>query len=119
MLFDARISMIAAMILAVLAGGQSVYRGTNALFLNLVGGAAAALSMRTMLRRDDGYRYVLTISAAYLFAAVTLGLTLGWTTRQIGVSAGFGVLNAFISVSYTHLRAHETGRNLVCRLLLE
>src|SRR5674476_155734 len=24
-----------------------------------------------------------------------------------------------IAVSYTHLRAHETGRNLVCRLLLE
>ena len=26
---------------------------------------------------------------------------------------------ASIPVSYTHLRAHETGRNLVCRLLLE
>ena len=26
---------------------------------------------------------------------------------------------AKMSVSYTHLRAHETGRNLVCRLLLE
>ena len=25
----------------------------------------------------------------------------------------------FSPVSYTHLRAHETGRNLVCRLLLE
>ena len=25
----------------------------------------------------------------------------------------------FNAVSYTHLRAHETGRNLVCRLLLE
>ena len=25
----------------------------------------------------------------------------------------------YIPVSYTHLRAHETGRNLVCRLLLE
>src|SRR5665213_1692899 len=24
----------------------------------------------------------------------------------------------FVPVSYTHLRAHETGRNLVCRLLL-
>src|SRR5678809_306110 len=23
--------------------------------------------------------------------------------------------NSFIAVSYTHLRAHETGRNLVCR----
>src|SRR5678809_354346 len=25
----------------------------------------------------------------------------------------------YMPVSYTHLRAHETGRNLVCRLLLE
>ncbi len=98
MLFDTRISMIAAMILAVLVGGQSVYRGTNALFLNLVGGAAAALSMRAALRREEGYRYVVTIGSAYLFAALTLGLTLGWTARQIVVSAGFGVLNAFVSV---------------------
>ena len=28
-------------------------------------------------------------------------------------------LSAGLAVSYTHLRAHETGRNLVCRLLLE
>ena len=28
-------------------------------------------------------------------------------------------LEAATPVSYTHLRAHETGRNLVCRLLLE
>src|SRR5674476_25165 len=27
--------------------------------------------------------------------------------------------NDSVPVSYTHLRAHETGRNLVCRLLLE
>ena len=27
--------------------------------------------------------------------------------------------NDLLPVSYTHLRAHETGRNLVCRLLLE
>ena len=27
--------------------------------------------------------------------------------------------DALEAVSYTHLRAHETGRNLVCRLLLE
>ena len=26
---------------------------------------------------------------------------------------------SYKAVSYTHLRAHETGRNLVCRLLLE
>ena len=28
-------------------------------------------------------------------------------------------IDGYMSVSYTHLRAHETGRNLVCRLLLE
>ena len=28
-------------------------------------------------------------------------------------------LELALAVSYTHLRAHETGRNLVCRLLLE
>ena len=30
------------------------------------------------------------------------------------LAAGIG---PFVAVSYTHLRAHETGRNLVCRLL--
>ena len=29
------------------------------------------------------------------------------------------MIDQVVSVSYTHLRAHETGRNLVCRLLLE
>ena len=31
----------------------------------------------------------------------------------------FSVLVAVVAVSYTHLRAHETKANLVCRLLLE
>ena len=33
--------------------------------------------------------------------------------------SGHGKSTLLASVSYTHLRAHETGRNLVCRLLLE
>ena len=37
----------------------------------------------------------------------------------VGAPGLAGVRNMNIeSVSYTHLRAHETGRNLVCRLLL-
>jgi len=99
-LFDARISMIAAMILAVLVGGQSVYRGTNALFINLIGGAAAALSVRHILRRDQSYQYVITISVAYLFAALALGLTLGWRPSAIAASAGLGVANAIGSVVF-------------------
>ncbi len=36
-----------------------------------------------------------------------------------GVSDDEWIRNPSSPVSYTHLRAHETGRNLVCRLLLE
>ena len=39
--------------------------------------------------------------------------------RRIGRMEKSGIIKSHISVSYTHLRAHETGRNLVCRLLLE
>src|SRR5680860_1280632 len=53
-----------------------------------------------------------------------------WTAEQIrdGVSLarelGFGLISSqpqysMLSVSYTHLRAHETDSYLVCRLLLE
>ena len=34
-------------------------------------------------------------------------------------SAPIGVAASTVSVSYTHLRAHETVLDLVCRLLLE
>src|SRR5665213_1914171 len=38
----------------------------------------------------------------------------GMNAKQIA-----SIWNSGDAVSYTHLRAHETGRNLVCRLLLE
>ena len=38
---------------------------------------------------------------------------------QPGMITGLIGRNGSGTVSYTHLRAHETGRNLVCRLLLE
>ena len=98
--FDPRISLVAAMILAVFVGGQGAYRGTNALFINLVGGAAAALSARVMLRRTQTYQYVITIAVAYLGAALAIGLTLGWRPADLAMSGLVGVLNAVISVVF-------------------
>ena len=49
--------------------------------------------------------------------AIELAKTFGGENSSKFVN---GVLGAvYKAVSYTHLRAHETGRNLVCRLLLE
>src|SRR5674476_713973 len=45
----------------------------------------------------------------------------GWVETMTGVARDEAAHLAQVTripVSYTHLRAHETGRNLVCRLLL-
>ena len=43
-----------------------------------------------------------------------------WVTLMVYFPAmALPAVVALNAVSYTHLRAHETGRNLVCRLLLE
>ena len=102
-LFDSRISLIAAMVLAVLIGGQSVFRGTNALFINLIGGVAAAFSVRAIRRRSDVYLAVLPIIAAYALAALAIGLTLDLSLTQILTSVAWGGLNAVASVALAML----------------
>jgi cyclic-di-AMP phosphodiesterase PgpH len=102
-LFDPRISVIAAMVLAALIGGQGVFRGTNALFINLIGGVAAAFSVRVIRRRNDVYYSVVPIVAAYCLAALAIGLTLDWSAQQIATSAAWGALNAVASVALAML----------------
>ena len=97
-LFDRRISTIATMVLATLVAGQSVFRGTNALFINLVGGAVAAVTVGEIRQRNQSYQWILTIGTAYLATAVAIGLTLDLPPREILVSAGFGALNALACV---------------------
>jgi putative nucleotidyltransferase with HDIG domain len=97
-LFDRRISVVVTVVLATLVAGQSVYRGTNALFINLVAGAAAAVSVGEIRRRNQSYEWILMIGGAYLLTAAAIGLTLDLPWREIFVSAGFGVLNAFVCV---------------------
>lgn len=97
-LFDQRISLIAVMVLATLVAGQSVFRGTNALFINLVGGAVAAVSVGEIRRRNQSYRWIVSIGSAYVVTAIAIGLTLDLPSRTILISAGFGVLNALACV---------------------
>ena len=97
-LFDQRISLIAAMVLVTLVAGQSVFRGTNALFINLVGGAVAAVSVGEIRRRNQSYRWIVSIAGAYVITAIAIGLTLDLPSRTIVISAGFGILNALACV---------------------
>jgi putative nucleotidyltransferase with HDIG domain len=90
--------MISVMVIATLVGGQSVFRGTNALFINLVGGAVAAFSVRVVTRRNQTYLWIFAVAAAYLTTAIAIGLTLDLPGHDIWTSAGYGALNAVVSV---------------------
>lgn len=100
-LFNGRVSMIAAMILAVVIGLQPVFHDVPALFLCVVGGVTAALSVRTLRRRTNFYAPVLIIAAGYLAGALALGLAGGWPAEEIGLRGLWGALNGLISAGLT------------------
>lgn len=97
-LFDQRISMVVTMIVAILVGAQAPFRGTNGLFVNLIGGAVAALSVRAVARRRQSYTWLGATGIAYLVAAVAIGLMLDQSPGVIAASAGYGALNALASI---------------------
>jgi hypothetical protein len=101
MLFNGRVSMIAAMILAVVVGLQPVFHDLPALFLCLIGGVTAALSVRTLRRRSNFYVPVSLIAAGYLLGALALGLASGWPATEIGLRAVWGTLNGLVSAGLT------------------
>ena len=113
LLFDQRISLVGVMVLAVLIGGQAPFRGTNALFMNLIGGAAAALSVRRIRRRNDSFRWIAIAAGSYAAAAIAIGMTLDWPLRDVTVSAAWGALNAIVCVivalQFLPLAEHFTG----------
>jgi hypothetical protein len=102
-LLNGRVSMIAAMILAVLVAVQPSLHDTPALFLCFVGGVTAALSVKTLRRRTHLYLAVLLVGLGYLTAAMALGLAGDWPTREIGTRALLGTANGLVSASLTIL----------------
>ena len=55
----------------------------------------------------------------FVTALIILISSLSYTQNYKQISIQVSGPNDFVSVSYTHLRAHETVLDLVCRLLLE
>jgi cyclic-di-AMP phosphodiesterase PgpH len=100
-LFNGRVSMIAAMILAVVIGQQPVLHDVPATFLCVVGGVTAALSVKTLRSRSNFYAPVLIIAGGYLLGALALGLSSGWPIVEIGLRGLWGALNGLVSAGLT------------------
>ena len=67
--------------------------------------------------------FIVTAVGIPIFGVAAIGVTHSDGLQELSskVGKGYGIFFTCLlyPVSYTHLRAHETGRNLVCRLLLE
>src|SRR5213594_1334414 len=100
-LFNGRVSMIAAMILAIVIGLQPVFHDIPALFLCVIGGVTAALTVRVLRRRSNFYVPVLIIALGYLAGAVALGLAGSWTVAEIGLRGVWGAANGLVSAGLT------------------
>jgi len=98
-LFDSRIALVCALVLAVLIGVQPAFRGGGTLFFVLVGGAAAAFSVRALERRTQFVSSILALAGAYVVAALIAALAFGWSSGEMVQAAMFGGMNAVVSVA--------------------
>lgn len=96
-LFSGRAAMVAAMVLAVLLGTQAAFGGVTALFVALVGGVVAAVSVRGIRRRNQVLTSFAWITVGYLLAGLAVGLIQGLRLIEIGEIGLSGGVNAFIS----------------------
>src|SRR5665213_4262821 len=82
---------------------------------------ADVIFTRPARNRDDIEEIVRDLNTKDLDGIMIVMLTYGPAMRTLRAlqQNPLPLLLANIPVSSTHLRAHETGRNLVCRLLLE
>ena len=89
---------------------KDAYPGTTVTLLTMGPGRAAGIIREGLYRGADG-GFLLTDRAFAGADTLATSYALATAIKKIN--------DYDITVSYTHLRAHETGRNLVCRLLLE
>jgi putative nucleotidyltransferase with HDIG domain len=98
-MFRGRVAMVAAMVLAVLIGSQAVYGGSDALLIALLGGVAAAISVRSVRRRNHLLTAAAWVVVAYLMGALTVGLRLDWSVAEIGLTGLRGGLNGIAAAA--------------------
>jgi putative nucleotidyltransferase with HDIG domain len=97
-LFDRRLGLLVAIFLAALIGVQPAYRSAPSLTVMLVAGAAAALVVRPVGRRDQSYLWMLVTAIATTLALLATGLAEGSTREEILASLVRGLSATVVSV---------------------
>ena len=112
-LWDGRMALVMVMVLAVLTAAQAEFQGFHVLATTLVGGAAAALSVRAVRRRAQAWIFGAIIASAY--AGVLLAFALLGQRDPDGVwvalaaAGGNAILSAVLAMGFVPVFELFTG----------
>lgn len=96
-LWDSRVALVMGLVIAVLTVAQSPFADTEVLFPTMVGGAAAAMSVRVVRRRAQTWVFVAIITGAYAVTLLAMALLQGLSAGAVVVSMGWAGANAALS----------------------
>ncbi len=135
--WDGRLALVLALVLAAVTASLTPFQGVDVLVTTMVGGGAAALSVRVVRRRSQSWTFIAIIAASYATVILSLWLSrvqptagvlssLGWTTGNAIVSAGLALLFvpalewfAGVTTDQTLLEFADPSRRLLKRLSME
>jgi cyclic-di-AMP phosphodiesterase PgpH len=96
-LWDGRMALILALVLAVLTGVQPPFNELYILVVTLAGGATAALSVRAIRSRSQTWVFISLISLGYALSILALGLLGRTGPDSVLMAILFATVNATVS----------------------
>ena len=96
-LWDGRLALALALMVAALTGAQIPFQAVNAWLPVFVAGGVAALSVRAVRRRSQTWIFIAVIAGAYLGVILSLGLLSGRELPRIAQAFGWAAGNTVVS----------------------
>jgi putative nucleotidyltransferase with HDIG domain len=96
-LWDSRMALVLALVLGTVTFALPEFRTPEVLYSTIVGGAAAAMSVRVVRRRAQTWVFIAIIAAAYAGVLLASALLTGSGPRELGMALVWATLNAAVS----------------------
>jgi putative nucleotidyltransferase with HDIG domain len=112
-LWDGRMALVLVTLLAVLTGVQQPFSSAAVITATILGGTAAALSVRAVRRRAQTWVFIAIITAAYTLGLLAMAMVYDWTPAYLGwalVAAGANAtLSAILAMGFVPIFEMFTG----------
>lgn len=112
-LWDSRLALVLVLLLAALTSAQAPFQEFDVFLVTLVGGAAAAISVRAVRRRAQTWIFIAIITAAYACALLALAMMAqevsGGTLISMAWAAGNATTSGILAMGFIPVFEWFTG----------